>query len=95
MSSLRVIEARIRDPHDDVALDTTLFRELEENAETPETLRFWECDRTAVIVSSLSAVHGEVREDACAEDEVPILRRASGGGAVVVGPGCLSEADLL
>ena len=33
--------------------------------------------------------------DACRDDGVPVLRRFSGGGAVVLGPGCLNYAVAL
>ena len=37
----------------------------------------------------------EVRGDVCRELNVPVLRRISGGAAVVVGPGCLMYAVVL
>ena len=37
----------------------------------------------------------EVRSDVCRDLEVPVLRRISGGAAVVVGPGCLMYAVVL
>ena len=37
----------------------------------------------------------EVRLDACRELAIPVLRRASGGAAVVTGPGCLMYALVL
>jgi lipoate-protein ligase A len=37
----------------------------------------------------------EVRFEACRADGVPILRRSSGGGTVVIGPGALNVAVVL
>ena len=37
----------------------------------------------------------DVRVDACRADGVPILRRTSGGGTVVVGPGALNVSVIL
>jgi len=91
---MRLIDHCSVDPHDGIAFDTMLFRALEESG-TGETLRFWESRRTAVIVGSLSAIGPEIHEDACLADDVPIVRRLSGGGAVVVAAGCLNYSLLL
>ncbi|MBI4473710.1 MAG: lipoate--protein ligase family protein [Acidobacteria bacterium] len=77
-----------------VSVDDALFRELEANGE-PERLRFWESRQTLVVVGALGNINCQVHEDACRADGVPILRRTTGGGAVVVGRGCLSYSLLL
>ena len=40
-------------------------------------------------------VADDVIQDACRADRVRVLRRFSGGGAVVLGPGCLNYAVVL
>ena len=42
-----------------------------------------------------SDVCSDVNLEACRIDDVPVLRRCSGGGAVVLGPGCLNYAVAL
>jgi lipoate-protein ligase A len=81
-------------PDDEIALDTALFRALEANT-GGESLRFWECPEPAVIVGASDRIDRQVHEEACIADGVPILRRISGGGAVVVGPGCLNYSLIL
>lgn len=53
------------------------------------TLRFWEPSEYAVVVGKSNLTEREVDVIACEADGVSIFRRASGGGAVVIGPGCL------
>jgi lipoate-protein ligase A len=83
-------------PHPDqaTAVDAALFRAME-TARGNETLSFWESRQPAVIVSESATVGAAVHEEACLADGVPIVRRISGGGAVVVGPGCLNYAIVL
>lgn len=75
-------------------MDAREFAALEAS-DRDETLRFWEADRSAVVIGRSGDVSREVREAACAADDVPIVRRSSGGGAVVVGPGCLNYTAVL
>jgi lipoate-protein ligase A len=60
-----------------------------------EFLRLWESPQPLVIVGRSSRVHMEVHEDACCAANIPILRRSSGGAAIVAGPGCLMYAVVL
>jgi lipoate---protein ligase len=86
---LRVIETCLPRPEDDIASDGALFHALETTG-IGETLRFWERQRPAVIVGRSGVIPLEAREGPCAADGVPIVRRQTGGGAVVVGRGCLN-----
>ena len=60
-----------------------------------ETLRFWEAQRPVVVVGRSSKIAVEVRGDACRELDIAVVRRTSGGAAVVAGPGCLMYALVL
>lgn len=75
---------------DEALLDAAIADEL-----PGEVLRFWESPVPAVIVGRASRVAEEVDEPACAAAGAPILRRTSGGAAVVLGPGCLMYALVL
>ena len=55
----------------------------------------WESPRPVVILGRNSPAADHVIAGACREDGVAILRRFSGGGTVVVGPGCLNYAIAL
>src|SRR5262249_50988062 len=54
-----------------------------------EVLRLWEWPQPAVVLGSGCVLREEVDENACAADGVPVLRRSSGGGTVLLGRGCL------
>lgn len=63
--------------------------------ESPATLLLWEWPSPAVIVGRSNLIAREVNTEACERDGVPIFRRCSGGGTVVLGRGCLCYALIL
>jgi lipoate-protein ligase A len=75
---------------ENLALDSALFRALEDGSGT-EALRVWE-SREPVVVLGRS---GMVERDVADEADVPVLRRESGGAAVVLGPGCIAYSLVL
>jgi len=76
-----------------LALDEALL--LGAEAGGPEVLRVWQWRHYAVIVGAGGKWAEEADAPACARDGVPILRRSSGGGAVLIGPGCLCYSLVL
>jgi len=77
------------------ALDEALLEEAEATAAPTETLRLWESPQPLVVIGRSSRIDAEVRVDVCRASGIPILRRVSGGAAVVAGPGCLMYALVL
>ena len=75
-------------PAANLALDEVLLLDAEEGR-AGEVLRFWELPSYAVVLGSAGRLQLDVRVAACEADGVPILRRCSGGGTVLLGPGCL------
>lgn len=63
--------------------------------EAGEHLLIWEAAHPAVVLPRNGAADAWANLDACVARDVPILRRDSGGGAVVLGPGCLNYALIL
>src|SRR5437764_5770592 len=71
-----------------LALDEALLLEAEAGR-GGEVLRLWEWPHPAIVLGSGCVLREEVDEDACAADGVPVLRRSTGGGTVLLGRGCL------
>lgn len=78
-----------------LAVDEALLDEAEAAGQPCEVLRIWEPRAPLVVVGRSSHVSREVHEDACRRRGIPILRRTSGGAAIVTGPGCLMYAVVL
>jgi lipoate-protein ligase A len=76
-----------------LALDEALLEAAEEGAEP--ILRLWEAPRLAVVLGASCRWREDVNAAACQADGVPVLRRSSGGGTVVLGPGALNAAVVL
>jgi lipoate-protein ligase A len=81
-------------PQDRLALEWNLFQSTESGTSTGFCWT-WEATRPVVIVGRSHHTAEDVILDACAADGVPVLRRFSGGGTVVLGPGCLNYAVAL
>jgi lipoate---protein ligase len=81
-------------PAENLACDEALL-DWAESGGGHETLRFWESPVPFVVVGYANPVATEVNVAACEARKIPILRRCSGGGTVVQGPGCLNYSLVL
>jgi lipoate-protein ligase A len=81
-------------PAENLAADEVLLDDAE-SGNRGETLRFWQAPCHFVVLGHSNRVDTEVNAIACATLGIPILRRCSGGGAVLQGPGSLSYALIL
>jgi lipoate-protein ligase A len=82
-------------PSQNLAFDEALLEWAEEETANHEYLRLWESTESMVVVGRSSRVGKEVNEPFCRGEGIPILRRSSGGAAIVTGPGCLMYALVL
>ena len=94
---MHIDERSFLDPRQNLDYDDELLRQAEEGRDTgaSEVLRFWESPVLFVVLGRTSKEEEDVDLEACARDGIPVLRRSSGGGTVIQGPGCLNFSLIL
>ncbi|HJN08826.1 MAG TPA: lipoate--protein ligase family protein [Pirellulaceae bacterium] len=92
---MKLLELTLETPEENLALDEALLEVAEAGKEPGEVLRLWESPGHVVVLGRSSNAQAEVNLDACRRRGIPVLRRASGGATVLIGPGCLMYAVVL
>lgn len=88
---MRWLDLTLSSVAQNVALDEALLIEVD-RGDRGSILRFWESPVHAVVLGASRRVDQDVFREACRIDGIPIARRSSGGGTVLVGPGALNVA---
>lgn len=91
---MRHLDLTLPSPAENLACDEALL-DWCESGEGAGCLRFWESPEPFVVVGYANKVATEVNVAACEARKIPILRRCSGGGTVMQGPGCLNYTLVL
>jgi lipoate-protein ligase A len=91
---MNLLDLTLPSPAENLACDEALL-DAAESGDGGEVLRLWESPVYFVVVGYANKVAAEVNVGACEARRIPILRRCSGGGTVVQGPGCLNYALVL
>ena len=91
---MKLLDLTLPSPAENLACDEVLLN-VAEAGDGDEVLRFWEPREHFVVVGYANKVATEVNVAACKARGIPILRRCSGGGTVVQGPGCLNYTLVL
>src|SRR5690349_6350846 len=81
-------------PEENLACDEALLEFCEKGCHEG-LLRFWEPDRHFVVLGYANKASTEANLPACEDGLIPVLRRCSGGGTVLQGPGCLNYSLVL
>ncbi len=94
---MKYLDLTLPTPAENLACDEALLDAAEagDSGDAGEVLRFWESPEYFVVVGYANKVTMEVNVAACKAKGIPILRRCSGGGTVLQGPGCLNYTLIL
>ncbi len=82
------------EPEENLRFDEFLL-DLCEKEPAPEVLRFWAPRQHFVVLGYATDAGEEVNLARCRKLSIPVLRRVSGGGTVLQGPGCLNFSLVL
>ena len=92
---MKYLELTFPEPESNLACDEALIEAMEHAPSHAGILRVWEPSRHFIVLGYANKARAEVDLEACEARGVPVLRRASGGGAVLQGPGCLNYSLIL
>lgn len=76
-------------PEQNICFDEVLFTLAEQDV-ISDVLRFWESSVYFVVLGRGGRPQEDLIVSEITRDKIPVLRRCSGGGTVVQGPGCLN-----
>ena len=91
---MKYIDLTFPTPQHNLACDEALIHWCEERRQD-EILRFWEPLQYFAVLGHSGKTQVEVDLSSCRANRVPVLRRCSGGGTVLQGPGCLNYSLIL
>ncbi|HZD41498.1 MAG TPA: lipoate--protein ligase family protein [Terriglobales bacterium] len=92
---MKYLELTFADPASNLACDESLIELLEETNSEDGILRLWEPSSYFVVLGYANKLLSEVDGPACLRHGIPVLRRFSGGGTVLQGPGCVNYSVIL
>ena len=82
------------EPADNLLYEDVLLQQAE-TGRSGEVLRFWESSVYFIVLGKIGKAEDDIRLQETLRDGVPVLRRSSGGGTVLQGPGCLNYSLIL
>jgi len=91
---MKYLDLTLPTPQHNLACDEVLLDLCEDGLEG-EILRFWEPLEYFVVLGYSNKIGREINEVSCQTLRIPALRRPSGGGTVLQGPGCLNFSLIL
>lgn len=91
---MKLLASTLDDPLSELVYDEILLGQCDAGDLGP-CLRFWESKTNCVVVGYGNQADKEVDFGACRELGLPVYRRCTGGGTVMIGPGSLNYSLLL
>ena len=92
---MKYLELTFADPASNLACDEALLELFEMEHLDDGLLRLWQPENYFVVLGHSNRLSTEANVPACVAAGIPVLRRVSGGGAVLQGPGCLNYSIFL
>lgn len=91
---MQIVEYISNSPEGAIALDELLLSKAESGG-LGETLRFWSTKDHFVVIGRACRIRRDCNREKCRRDKIRIIRRISGGGTVLQGPGCFNYSLVL
>lgn len=91
---MKFLDLTLPTPQENLACDEALL-DLAEAGHSGEILRVWQPQDHFLVLGYSNKVRTEANLDQARHDAVPVLRRCTGGGAVLQGPGSLNYSLIL
>jgi lipoate-protein ligase A len=91
---MELCDLTLATPEENLACDEALLNFCE-GAEHESVLRLWHASSYFVVLGYGHHAATEVNLEFCEERGIPVLRRCTGGGTVLQGPGCLNYSLVL
>lgn len=92
---MKYVDLTLPDAASNLACDEALLELFETKRLTDGLLRTWESEKHFVVLGHSNRIDSELDLAACESERISILRRLSGGGTVMQGPGCLNYTLIL
>ncbi len=91
---MRLIKYNTPSIEENLAIDEFVLLKAEAGA-LGETVRFWSSGEHSVVLGRGERAEENCFMDRCRRDGIKVLRRISGGGTVLQGPGCMNYSLVL
>jgi lipoate---protein ligase len=91
---MKLCDLTLRTPEENLACDEALL-DLCEAGNSDELLRLWALPQYFVVLGYANKTTTEVNLPYCQQLSIPVLRRCTGGGTVLQGPGVLNYSLIL
>ena len=90
-----LFEKTYSSPDRNISIDEELLKLVNNGQYSSGILRLWESPDYFVVLGLSKKISDDVHEENCIKDNIPILKRCSGGGTVLQGPGCFNYGYIL
>lgn len=91
---MKLVNLSLDTPEENIAFDEEMLLSAE-SGRAEETLRFWESGEYFIVMGRAGKIDQDCFTYKCIKEGIKIIRRLSGGGTVLQGPGCLNYSAIV